>query len=135
MSDDGGIEVRTVGDGFAPGPFANATIDKLLGYIAEVKEDGKAYRFVADFREQPESPPHWEECPNYCEDIRVVSALDEFEGIFPYIKPVRKGGKQRKVNYICFFSCGEEMMVTKEFDKGTHALAAALKHVLLERNK
>ncbi|WP_297478372.1 hypothetical protein [Ferrovum sp.] len=135
MSDDGSIEVKTVGDDFTPSPFTNATIDKLLGHIAEVKEDGKAYRFVADFRVPPEFPPHWEECPNYCEDIKEISALDEFEGIFPYIKPIRKVGKQRKTRYVCFFSCGEEIMVTVEFDKGTYALAAALKHVLLERNK
>ena len=127
------MDVTLVGENFTPGPTANAAIERLLGFTSEVR-DGKAYRFNADLSEDPLAAPSWTASLDYCEDAVSLAELMEFEGRVPYIKPVRKEGKQRTQRYVCIFDHKGEVCVTTEFKKASYALAAAVTFVLEDKS-
>lgn len=131
MENDGGTQVTQVGEGFNPGPAANAAIASLLGMTAEVRDDA-AWIFIADLKGVPTRAAGWAPCPDYCNDTVAVAELMEFEGHVPYVKPVMEiSDKGRKLKrFICFFDHAGDVCVTVPFKKGSHALAAALHHVL-----
>ena len=75
MGNDGYTQVTQVGEEFNPGSEGNVAIAELLGFEAEVKDDGEAYIFDAENT----LGPKWVRCPDYCGDAATAAELMEFE--------------------------------------------------------
>ena len=129
MGNDGYTQVTQVGEEFNPGSEGNVAIAELLGFEAEVKDDGEAYIFDAENA----LGPKWVKCPDYCGDAATAAELMEFENRVPYIRPLVKAKGERKQRYTCIFDHQGGVYVTVPFMKGSYALACALHFILLTK--